>query len=312
MRNKQRLINLYKDENISNVKIVFSIANEEDLHSCWDFFEQNINDDENESLQTLLVILFNTTDKLLRDGNFTFFEVVLEQSDECYYFTIWNKIVTEYFVKLIVQLHDIDFLSDAVCITIKIDKVIKNASCPLNYQEEQIDPVKEKVESEVLKEQKIEIKSNANDLFIPPYTFLNDSDLEELLELCDDMVDIVASADGILTYDNYIKLRSIFSAISLIMGYYKELYEVSEIMKEFSVLVNASHEKFVAMNSDEIALVDGFVNNIDRWVHTVFVKGGADIHFMDDSLKADFETIKMLVEPEDEDFEENLDDIFDF
>lgn len=315
MRNKQKLINLYQDRSIGSVKIVFSIANEEDLNQCWDYFETHLKND-NSTLQTLLTILFNVTDKLLQKEKSTFFEVILEQTRDYYYFTIWNEVVSQHFVKIIKSLQDINFKNDAARITIKIDKIIEAASCPLSYVEEELQKIEKKESKKKTEKKKVEktpVKvSKSPELFIPPYAFLNSEDLEELLELCDDMVDVVSEAEGNLTDDSYLRLRTLFSSFSLTIGYYEDLYEVSDIMKELSVLVSASHERFVAMNSDEIALVDGFVNNLDRWAHTVFVKGGADIHFMDDSLKADLQTIKMLVEPEDESSEEDLDDIFDF
>lgn len=319
MRTQQKIINLYEDKTIASVKIVFSIADEEDLNQCWDYFGTHLRND-NSALQTFLTILFNVSGKLLEADDGAFFEVILEQCESYYYFTIWNEKVSEHFARIITSLQDIEFVNDAVRITIRIDKIIENASCPLIYPEEDQIKSQKKIQKKESSSKKVkkEVKQTIvkakkePDIFVPPYTFLNSADLEELLELCDDMVDVIGDANDNLTDESYIRLRSIFSSFSLIMGYYEDLYEVSDIMKELSVLVSASHERFVSMNSAEIALVDGFVNNLDRWVNTVFVKGGADIHFMDDSLHADFQTIKMIVEPEEATSEEEIDNIFDF
>jgi hypothetical protein len=47
-------------------------------------------------------------------------------------------------------------------------------------------------------------------------------------------------------------------------------------------------------------------------VKIIFVEGGAHLDFMDHSLHADIEMIKMMIEPPMEDSEADLDDIFDF
>ena len=66
------------------------------------------------------------------------------------------------------------------------------------------------------------------------------------------------------------------------------------------------------LNSDEFSLVYGFIGNIDRWINTLFIQGGADLHFMDNSMKADFETISQIIAPTADEENFDLDDIFDF
>jgi len=58
--------------------------------------------------------------------------------------------------------------------------------------------------------------------------------------------------------------------------------------------------------------VYGFIGNIDRWLNTLFIQGGADLSFMNNSIKADYETISQIIAPTacEENFD--LDDIFNF
>ena len=316
MRKKQKIINLYEDKNIDSIKVVFSIGCEDDLNQCWDYFECHFRN-ENTVLQTYLTALYNMSNELIESNEETFFEVIVEQNERYYYFTIWNEIVSEIFAQVLLD-KKINFINDAVRITARIEKIIEASSCRLVFEDETQEQLnttlKEKVEQSVmgLNEGSSEEKSLHEQINIAPYTFVRDDDLEEIIELCDDMVDTVCTTDGQFNENSYIKLRSLISSFSLIISYYEELENISNIMRELTTLISASQERIVAMSADEVALLEGFVNNLDRWVQTVFIKGGADLHFMDASLQADFETIRMIIEPEEVSSEEDIDDIFDF
>lgn len=93
---------------------------------------------------------------------------------------------------------------------------------------------------------------------------------------------------------------------------YPQISEVVSLITEFSVLMNTYQEAFSQMSLEAVSLVEGFINNIDRWANILFVTGGADLHFMDNSLKADLAMIRMQVEPQSSNVQTDLDGIFDF
>ena len=98
---------------------------------------------------------------------------------------------------------------------------------------------------------------------------------------------------------------------SLSLMNYQGLSHISNLSIEFSVLINTHQSQFKELSSEEFALIEGFIHNIDLWSNILFVTGGADLHFMDNSLKADLDMIKMLVEPKE--FAETwIEDVFDF
>jgi len=297
MRTQQKVINLYNDSKISSIKLVFSVSCEDDLNQCWDYFGDTFTKDINYDVQGFITILYSVGLELFEKEHRTFFEVILEQNDEYYYFTIWNKYVAKHFAKLLEAKALCDFKMDVNKISIKIAKT---------------KPEDRVIQDEIVEEVK-EIKSINEKVSIEPYTFLSHEDLEEILETSDDMIDVVIDTDSEgLNKDAYIRLRSLFSTFSLVMSYYDELVEISSIFKEFNGLISGYEAEFLALNKLELATVEGFVNNIDRWCRIVFVDGGADLHFMDDSFRADVETIKMLILPQEVSDEEDLDDIFDF
>jgi hypothetical protein len=65
--------------------------------------------------------------------------------------------------------------------------------------------------------------------------------------------------------------------------------------------MNNNKMLFEQMPHEQIALIEDFVNNIEHWAHTLFVLGGADLHFMDSSLKEDLEMIKRRIAQEEVD-----------
>lgn len=72
-------------------------------------------------------------------------------------------------------------------------------------------------------------------------------------------------------------------------------------------------EKFINLDINELEPIFGFINNIEYWLQTVFIRGGTDIYFMDNSMKADYDMIANLINPDDNKFNEvDLDDIFNF
>ena len=83
-------------------------------------------------------------------------------------------------------------------------------------------------------------------------------------------------------------------------------------MSEFSMMMNQNKEYFFKLNTDQIALIEGFVHNFERWLKVLFVHGGADISFMNRSMRADMETIHVMTHPTCELSSDNLDAIFDF
>ncbi|MCX6077095.1 MAG: hypothetical protein NTW78_09475 [Campylobacterales bacterium] len=150
--------------------------------------------------------------------------------------------------------------------------------------------------------------------WIEAYTFLNNEDLEYLLKLSEDMQELAFQINKIGFNKNiFISLRSIFSLFCLTLSYYKKISPIAITISNFSNLINGNEDRFIKLTKLELMLIDGFIENIDTWLQTLFIKGGANLYFMDNSLKADFETIQEMILPQKNASEEiSLDDVFDF
>lgn len=301
MRKKQKIINLYHDESIGSIKHVISIGNEEDLNQFWHYFHSEVINDYR-LLYRFIGLMYRFTSKLFEKDKDLFFELIIEQTDEIFYFTVWNAIVSKYLEEKFTEYeHGFEYLIDTkrICIKLGKERLLEQGVIYNNKQ----------------KNRRREIISSVQDkvyVLQPAYDFLHDEDKEEILNLCDDMSDIIYRAKKVgFDHDVLIRLRSCLSMFSLCLMNYKQVSHISNLSLEFSVLINMHEDKFKKMLVEEFALIEGYIHNIERWINSIFVTGGAELHFMDNSLKADLDMIKMLVVPQ-EFTETSIDDIFDF
>lgn len=301
MRAKQKIINLYEDETVRSVKHVVSIGGEEDLNQFWQYFHWEVRDDY-KLLYSFISMMYAFSKRLFEEKKNNFFELIIEQNDEMFYLTLWNAHVSELLEELIQeQQGEYDYLRDKkrICIKLAKERLLEEVAVYKHKQQDRTEQIITSLKEEIC-------------YFQPAYTFLEDEDKEEILNICDDLVDIMYRVKYMgLQTDVFIRLRSSLSMFSLSLMHYSQLTCVSNLVIEFSVLINTNMLRFKQMNMDELALIEGFINNMERWAKTLFILGGADLHFMDNSLKADLDMIKMLL-GEQELEEVLLDDIFDF
>lgn len=299
MRTEQKVINLFEDKNIFSIKYVFSINAEDDLNCFWDFITNNSNATY-ELTHAFITQFYNfALTYMLKEDN-DFFEIILEESDDYFFFTLWNKKIALLF-KQHLQRTSLEYLYNDNKICIKIVKI---------KAQKKIEKINSKNESR----EKILINSTKKLKVIPAYTFLNEDDFEELFKLNDDLQALTLNINKVgLNEEVFIQLRSIFSMFCLTLRYYDKIAPIAKTITDFSNLINMNKEKFISLKGSELELINGFVNNIDYWLQTVFVKGGANIYFMDNSIRADYDMIEYMLNPvEIGENDPNLNDIFDF
>lgn len=288
MRKKQKIINLYQDSSIHSIKHVISVGSEEDLNQFWHYFDQEIKNDYS-LLYSFIGLMYAFISRLFEEDKALFFELIIEQNDDLFYFTVWNSAVSTAWMKLLEERqNDFEYKRDKKRVTVKLlkEKLVRHDEV---YEDEK------KNERENL----ITSLTREVPVLQPPYGFLQVEDREELLKICDDMSDLMYQSKKVgFHQDVFIRLRSYLSIFSLTMMPYPQVSSIARLTTDFSVLMNSYQDAFKTMQFGEMALLEGFVNNIDRWANTLFVSGGADLHFMDNSLKADLERIRMLVEPQ--------------
>lgn len=296
MRKKQKIITLYNDADIYALKEIISITDEEDLNQFWEYVSASENS-ENPYLYAFLVSLYELATHFFSDSEGTFFEIILEQSNEAFYCTLWNRRIVE-FIQHIWNRRNIEYRIRKKRITARLSKTALREKAYLNENERinyLLSPLSDRGE----------IRG--------PYRFMSVEDLTELRALAEDAGDYLGQALDIgITADVFIRIRSYFSLISVTLSYYEEIIQVASVMTEFSMMLNVHKEEFAALTTEKIMLIEGFVRNFQRWLQILFIDGGADVHFMDRSLRADMEMIRIMIDPGAYRKEENLESIFDF
>ena len=104
MRQKQKVINLYQDSSIYSIKYVISIGNEEDLNQFWHYFHSEVSKDY-KLLYRFISLMYAFTESLFKVHKNLFFELIIEQNEGVFYFTLWNKIASQDLDELL-QKHD--------------------------------------------------------------------------------------------------------------------------------------------------------------------------------------------------------------
>lgn len=300
MRKRQKIINLFNDISVYAIKQVVSISDEEDLNQLWEYII-TVNS-ESSDIYSYFVNLYELSSRFLESCSEPFFEIIIEQSDEYYYFTVWNKQFIR-FARKEWKKRRLDYAYNRKRITLRLSKVLlrEKRSERQNAEERRITHFLSTAEGEV---------STASH---PAYDFLKVDDFIHLMTLSDDIDEYLYNVQRTgYTMDVYTQLRSYCSKIALILGYYEQVDEIAMLMTEFSILLAQHRETFSALRSEQIALIEGFSHNFNRWLKIVFIEGGANLHFMDRSMRADMKMIRAMVEPLDEVEISDLDDIFDF
>lgn len=301
MRKQQKIINLYNEKNLYAIKQVVSVSDEEDLNQLWEHIV-SIHLGEDSKMYVFMANLYELSARFLEKQKGEFFEIIIEQSDEYYYFTVWNKAFI-HFSRKEWKKRRIDYRFKNKRISIRLLKqTLKNNT--IDYS--QRDDIRVAQILQTLREDTIK-----NEFL--PYTFMHQADLIELIELAEDMNTIMYEAQQSgLSINTLVRIRSYFSLVSLTLSHYEQIEQVSNIMIEFSIMINQYKETFSLFNTDQIELIEGFTHNFERWLRIVFIEGGADLHFMDRSLRADVEMIRLMIEPPLNVSQEELDSIFDF
>lgn len=297
MRKQQKIINLFEDTSIYAIKEVVSIANEEDLNQLWEHITAHHTHETSKSYP-FFISLYELSERFLVTYPELFFEIIVEQSDEFFYFTVWNREFCQ-FVGQHWEKRGIEHLSDGKKITAKLHKPIAH---------------------EVVDHDTIRINHLLSTLttpeitqLVPAYTFMDLEDLHELRELSEDLSEHLAQIQfSSLTNDAFIKMRSYFSLICVILNHYEQVEEMALIMSEFSMMINQNKEDFCTLSKEQVGLIEGFSHNFKRWLTVLFIQGGAQIGFMNNSMRADMETIRAITQPCSHSSEEDLDAIFDF
>ena len=260
-----------------------------DLDDFWSYFIFRLNLKNSERCYDNFARLYNLlSDNKKYLSQFKYINISLKESTEQYVFYIETNI-EPVLKKLIQRLEILGFSYIYPC-----EKDTLSYSIYKNYPTKS--PITQKKES----------------IQHAVYDFIKQSDLDEMTICIKKMQD--ANYNNIYIHDisTYKETLTNYSSYLLL---YPQLIAINNYVAELSMISSLYSDECNELGIDFRMLLQSFINNLRYWQEELFIKGGEELHFMDDSFKADFEQIKItlnLYDDIEEDSDSSLDDIFDF
>jgi hypothetical protein len=147
------------------------------------------------------------------------------------------------------------------------------------------------------------------------HDFMENEDAQDMLDILERMHEKnYAKIYPVFEIEELNAYRTTFSYYSSYLKYYTQLTAANNIVAELSVILSLYTKESLSLGNDFRMLLKSFLNNLILWQDKLFVQGNEKIDFMDSSLRADLDQMKVVLNLYDKVDENNssLDDIFDF
>jgi len=267
---------------------IFNISSHKDLDDFWSYFIFRLNLQSNENTYDRFVRLYN----LLND-NATLLSplkdmtITLKESSESYILYIKTSVdaMLEKFIQRL-QVRELSYVYENNILSYAIDKKDRHeryAEKNNNYEKYEV------------------------------YDFISEHDLDEMLWCIRKVQDGNYSRVYIEDVDSYYETLTHYGSF---LQLYPQLNIMSNYTADLCTVLSLNKEKCAELGMEIKLLLQSFVNNISYWQDSLFINGGEELHFMDESFKADLSQIKMSLNLYDvlteEESDECLDGIFDF
>jgi hypothetical protein len=309
-KKSRKVINLFNDRSIQGFKVVFNINDEDDLTDFWSYFfdMQTTFSESRELIDDILKLIFEHASFILREHEGITFDIIVEQSDIAVYFTVWNLEFAERYLENTYK--EIHHLFNGARISYKVEKT--ECELPTSGIKKPIleEPTPKEIELPSQEEESTTQEDTDN---VKIHTFIVEEDLSDIKDYGERLEEIAyylkskgLNRDTISTYSANI------SNIANTLEGYPEAAFMSTILKELAVSMNSKQDEILAFGDDIILLLEGFVFDFNRWFDVLFFAGGEPFTFLDATLETNLSTIKQFIDPQEDEGDEELDDIFDF
>lgn len=223
------------------------------------------------------------------------FDIIVEENEDLIYFTIWNKRLK-------------DFLVENISIFTNFDNHF--AESKISFRISLMDTIEE-LKDAVLEAVPVK-KEEAISTELKVYTFVDESDLEMLTELNNELSSILINMNNVgFNEENTTETYLLFSKYAFILNQYKKIKNIGLALYDIAELLNNHRDSMLEADVASVKLFEALVDDLYKWLQALFVEGAPSVDFLDDSIIADTQIIKnMILTSNDE--ETNTDDIFDF
>lgn len=147
------------------------------------------------------------------------------------------------------------------------------------------------------------------------YDYMEDEDLMDLKEYVGKLNSLMLVVGGEIERHEVDEISSNLQHISRIASGYTDSYPIGNALALMGRTLVSHRDLFMAKAGDLAPMCAAFGRDLSTWIQMIFVDGATDVHYMDDTIIANAQTIESILTMDDIDHNgaaENLDDIFDF
>ena len=239
------------------------------------------------------------------------FDIVAETSPDAVYLSIWNKTflkaTLKYFEKFTGK--SIEFRHDDEKLSIKASNVrtgLPSAPAAVVISPE---PAVQPAAPAPTQAPAI-VRESAKEKVV--YDFMEEEDLEEIRTIIGELQsDLLLFSSSVLEADDVVSIQAKLANIGKITKLYNETYRIAGALENLSKNMQDHLQSFIDNSQAVAELFIAFGNDLELWADSVFSSGVTDLHFLDDTIVSNTETIIGFA-VSGGGGEEDLDDIFDF
>ncbi len=302
----KKTITLYEGIGIKNFRVVFKIDSPAALVDFWDYFS-NYGSFDKSLLNDQVNLIVTVTKVLFKVRKISSFDIIAEENEDHIFLTVWNdtfiKAAKKYFEKFSKNL---EFIDDGEKLSFKV------STKPLENLNEEPSEIKQTVAKPSSQQVSLK-KKEERELVV--YDFIDEDDLDDLQETVKDLKSkLLLFSSGGLETEDITEIANIMTRMSSKLKLYPQTFVIANAIDSLADSMEYHTGGFIENSSSVAKLFIGFGNDIELWLNSLFVTGTEDLHFLDDTIVSNTETIKQFgtANNADSGSEEELDDIFDF
>jgi len=310
-----KAINIFT-RNIYSYQLKFFLSNDDELAQFWETMLVRL------EFQNHIAQLSDFVRFLFRLGTFQLQKaykchVYIEEDEHSFYFTMDNmKLLPANTIHQMIE----KYCSNAVydiegdLLTFALPRLAEDLSVPSPAvgqapQEEKVRPTEPTEPTEPT----VSLPSaSVRKQTLQTYDILDEDALEEFEYIISKLqTEISLMGSSSLELDDIDTMNEYITKLSALLSISQDAYAISASLKEFSELLDAYKEPFLAMSKDLSTMMTSFINDLVMWKEMIFHTGAPSVDFLNSSISSNVQMIRAVFVTDDT-AEEDMDDIFDF
>lgn len=300
--------NLFSGDIFSR-KLLFYVHNDDELAEFWEYYLLDSAErseqlsDATRTLYAVAAVAINMGEKL---------SIVVEESpDELYLSLVGIQNINPKIVTLIMLKNPLvtDYKTDADKLCIRVLRPLMQAPA-LPVLKAEPAPAKP---SEIPVHTPTAVYAPAQES-IQVYDYMDSEDLHDLKEYVGKLNSLMMIVGSAIDGHEVEEIAANLQQISSVSAGYTQSYAISVALGRLGSVIAAHVETFIEKSNDLAPMCAAFGRDLGRWIELIFVKGASSVHYMDDTILVNAQTIEEILSMDDfqSSSTENLADIFDF